>query len=642
MEGTKANGKRKKAFPQYSWNSSKGIWASGTQHAIRVPYRSDEIMKYANSMRENSQAWTLVFLEGEKDVANGIEWLSDQMDFQFTTVCQGAKKGSGDSIWEDTHQRYLEEFDPQSVIVIGDRDEAGINYMEVICAKIHAAGYPVQGFLVHESLGDDGADLSDHIAAGFTYEDLVIADWKPPQVEPATTLQDWPTNTGIASEQYRYMAEQLREDVMYIPGTEEPWHVRQPGTALFEPNNYGVIQIALDIMEARYDAAQDAGNAITRAAINRLRGHCTLPAVKNALEASISQLTVTLDDVAEHAHPHLINCGNEIIDLRYSSVVSGDHDYRFTKATKVEFNPNAKCPKFLKMLSELQPDPVVRDWLHRVSGNGVTGDLEALILIFWGRGADGKSTFANVIQHVLGDYAVSSKSETWLRSRAGSSGERPRPDKFRLRGARTIFTSETPFDGMLDEVAVKGFVGGDEIVERTLHRKVLPFRGQGLLIFITNNHMRIMDSSLGMRRRMRQIPWHANIPLEKQIPHLDRQIIEEESEGILVWLIEGAREYYNRGVLDTPPAINVATESYLENEDDLADFLSQVIDQSDSEAIVDRATLYSAFKEWADKAGLAVSAWSQSKLTRELTRRGLVGCRHNNTRCWLGVKLRRL
>ena len=506
-EWTDKKGKRKKSFPQSSWNKTEQRWVPGAEHAIRVPYRSDQINEYAKQCAEANEPWTLVIVEGEKDVHNAQHWFPDQMSIQVTCCCQGAKKGSGaDVVCQDAHTRYLKEFNPQTVIVIADRDEPGIDTTKAICSKITEAGYAVEAYLPHPDLGDDGADITDHIDAGYNFEDLELLTWESrekPAEEP--TRYEFPNNAGVGSEQYRYFAAALSQSVLYIPGTEDPWHVRVGDSALFEPNMHRVFELGLEVMERRYNEAVDQG--VPRGTINRLRSHCTIAAVKSAMEATIASLTVTLDEIAEHKHPYLLNCLNGVVDLRNGALLGEGHDYRFTKVTKVNYDPDADCPKFRKMLEELQPNPEVREWLHRVMGNGATGNMEQVILVFWGRGADGKSPFANVIQHVLGDYAVSSKAAPWLRSRIGTSGDRPRPDKFRLRGARTIFTSETPFDGLLDEVAVKGFVGGDEIVERTLHRKVLPFRGQGLLAFITNNHMRIMDSSLGMRRRMRQVPW---------------------------------------------------------------------------------------------------------------------------------------
>ena len=640
MEGTKKNGKKKKIFPQYSFDRAAKEWVKGTEHAIRVPYRSPEIFAYAQEMRTANIAWTLVIVEGEKDVESGLVWFPDLMDVQVTTVCQGAKTGDGEAIWEESHTEYLLKFGPQAVIVIADRDKPGLNAAEVIAKKVLAAGIPVAIYLPHPSLGDDGADLTDHIEAGFSYEELEPYEMqRPTPTVEERQQQTWDANTGIAAEQYRFFGDSLADRVMYLPGTEDPWHVRQGESAMFAPSESQVHRMGLRLMMRRYNDA--VADSVPRAMENRLRSHCEISKVQNAMKASIADLTVTLDDIAEHAYHYLLNCPNGIIDLRNGKPIPNDQDYRFTKQTRVNFNPDAKCPKFLKMLQELQPDDHTRAWLHRVMGNGLTGRLEPLVVVFFGRGADGKTTFANVIQYVLGDFAVSTKADTWLRSKMAQTGDRPRPDKFRLRGARTIFTSETPFDGLLDEVAVKGFVGGDEIVERALYRKPLSFRGQGLLIFVTNNHMRIMDQSLGMRRRMKQVPWHANIPLEKQIANLDKQIIEEEAEGVLAWLVRGAVEYYKQGIIDIPEAVKTSTEAYLENEDDLADFMSQVIDRSDPEAVTDRATLYMAFTEWAEKAGLALSSWSQSKLSRELSRRGLVGCKLNGARAWAGVRINR-
>ena len=630
----KKNGKQKKAFFQKEWDPSSNSWVNGTASATRVLYRADEITRFSES---TSDPWTLIICEGEKDVRNLRNLDLGIGPYEVTTLCQGAKAADN---WEDSHTEDLRAFGPAAVFVIGDRDELGIAHVRNLCAKISPLGFPVQAFMPSPHLGDDGADISDHLGAGYDWVEMERARDLEPAPPPMPGISGVamviPPNVGIPIEQYNWIQDVIREDVMFCEGTDEPWFMREGDTSVLTPSTAIVAQRFMDEFYRRYVEMENAGAG--RGELNRLRSHCKFGAAIEAMNASKAALYVPLSQITEHRENHLIAAPNYVIDLASGNPLAHSKRYRFTKVTGVEYDPDAKCPKFLKMFEEAQPDPVMRDWIHRVMGSGITGDQEQVIIIFVGRGADSKSTFTNCVKHVLGDYAVTTKSDTWMRSRFAQAGEKPRPDKLRLLGCRTVFTSETPHDGLLDEVAVKGFVGGDEIVERTLHRRVLPFRPQGTLVFVTNNPMRLMDSSLGMRRRVRYVRWNSSVPAEKQILNLDQKILREEAAGILAWLVRGAQAYISRGILPVPPSVQAATDQYLDNEDDLAEFITEKIDTSDPDGLVMKSDVHSAFTEWAKDRGFP--EWSQQKLTRELSARGFLEHRTATARCFSGVRLR--
>jgi putative DNA primase/helicase len=71
------------------------------------------------------------------------------------------------------------------------------------------------------------------------------------------------------------------------------------------------------------------------------------------------------------------------------------------------------------------------------------------MFILYGTGANGKSTFLNVIQNILGDYALSTWAETFMKRNNDTATN----DLARLRGARFVTTSETE-QGKLSDCCV--------------------------------------------------------------------------------------------------------------------------------------------------------------------------------------------
>jgi len=68
--------------------------------------------------------------------------------------------------------------------------------------------------------------------------------------------------------------------------------------------------------------------------------------------------------------------------------------------------PGTPHPVWTAFLERVQPDPEVRAFLRRLCGYGLTGvTREHRFAFFWGTGANGKSTFIDVITGIMNDYA---------------------------------------------------------------------------------------------------------------------------------------------------------------------------------------------------------------------------------------------
>ena len=86
--------------------------------------------------------------------------------------------------------------------------------------------------------------------------------------------------------------------------------------------------------------------------------------------------------------------------------------------------------------------PQLVTYLQMAIGYTLTGmTREQAVFILYGTGANGKSTFLDVIELLLGDYCRSVASETLMAQR-GRSSAGPTEDIARLKGARLAATSE--------------------------------------------------------------------------------------------------------------------------------------------------------------------------------------------------------
>jgi hypothetical protein len=117
----------------------------------RVVYRLTAVMAAACDGR------TIYFVEGEKD-ADRLAALG----YVATTSVHGAGK------WR---HEYAEPFDGGTVVIIADRDEPGLAHAHTVAASLRQVGCTVR--IMQSAAVAKGADVSDHLDAGYGVEDLV-------------------------------------------------------------------------------------------------------------------------------------------------------------------------------------------------------------------------------------------------------------------------------------------------------------------------------------------------------------------------------------------------------------------------------------------------------------------------------------
>jgi putative DNA primase/helicase len=196
-------------------------------------------------------------------------------------------------------------------------------------------------------------------------------------------------------------------------------------------------------------------------------------------------------------------------------------------------------------------------FVQTVAGWALTGDTsEQTMFILFGSGANGKSTFLNTIMYLLGDYAIATPTETFMRK----NGDQNTNDIARLRGTRFVTTTEAEQGRRLSEPLIKQITGNDRMTARILYGEFFNFLPTFKIFMATNHKPVIKGTDHGIWRRIKLIPFTTRIPEEKQDKRLEDKL-RAEASGILNWLLEGTRLWRREG-LKAPAAILNATDEY--------------------------------------------------------------------------------
>ncbi|MBP0438437.1 phage/plasmid primase, P4 family [Tianweitania sediminis] len=317
----------------------------------------------------------------------------------------------------------------------------------------------------------------------------------------------------------------------------------------------------------------------------------------------------------------LVNCRSGTIEFaRVEDEESDPDDPRFrweaklrphdqtdmiTKMAEVEWDPAGKpeCPEFRKFLTRSQPDPEIRLFLKRFCGYCLTGlTVEQVMLFFYGAGRNGKSTFVDLICHILADYAVTLSIDSFSGENKRGGAEAT-PDLARLPGARLVAASEPEANVKLKDALIKTLTGGEKIPVRRLHKDFFEVDPQFKIILSGNHKPRIDDDSDGIWRRVILVPWMIQIPKAEVDPLLPQKL-RKEVAGVFAWMVEGALDYLNYG-LEVPKAVRDASQEYREESDPIGTFIRQACivtgEATDKETPLD---LFMAYERFADAEGV--------------------------------------
>ncbi len=218
-------------------------------------------------------------------------------------------------------------------------------------------------------------------------------------------------------------------------------------------------------------------------------------------------------------------------------------------------------------------DQKLIDYVQETVGMAAIGKVyQEHMIIAYGGGANGKSTFWNTIFRVLGNYAGKLSAEALTMN----CKRNVKPEMAELKGKRLIISSEMEEGMRLNTAVVKQLCSTDEIQAEKKYKDPFSFVPSHTLVLYTNHLPKVGANDDGIWRRLVVIPFNAKITGKSDIKNYADYLFEHAGPAIMSWIIEGAKRAIDKNFHTTlPDVVEAAIQAYREDNDWLGQFLEE-------------------------------------------------------------------
>ena len=302
--------------------------------------------------------------------------------------------------------------------------------------------------------------------------------------------------------------------------------------------------------------------------------------------------------------PYLLNTDSGVVDLKTGKIMPFDRSYRLSKNTNcyVSYEEPKVWLKFLhdilKRPNEKETEELVQT-VQLLLGDAATGRTNKdLLVIMYGAGSNGKSTFIRTVKKVFGDYGKTMNSELLLQNK-NASAQSTEFSFAALKGARIITMSETNESEKMNDKVIKQLTSGETIAAQKKFGDQFEYEPSFSPWMSTNNLPIIRSKDYGIWRRIFLIPFLVKFTDETKDIHMPEKL-EAEMPQILGWIIQGCLKLNSeyKGVVPKPKCLEEALADY-KNEMDTVNLYIASECEIFSGYRTSATTMFQSYKKWA-------------------------------------------
>lgn len=501
-----------------------GKWQSGRNN-IKPPLYRQELL---NSAAPDSNIY---IVEGEKDA----DTMNNKLNLPAVSSPDGATKGKNGKKWD---KRFNSRFKGLNVAIIPDNDEAGNNFARVIANEL----LPIAKSVKILKLADEWAELKEKgditdiyeseqpsknktVAQIVKYKIEALKDCTKPFSAPLKKAENTvaaPESCKKYAPKWVYQGEDGKlkiDENDYITTFAEKQAVKCINGALYSVDGKMNDNKAKNIIftEIKSYVRTNAGDKAEKL-LKGIKQYCYTEPPKP-----------TLDKI------HFQN-GTLSRDKNGLFTVWSDKKEFCINRLAVNYNPNAPIPKkFFDYLAAVYYEDD-RKTIQQYCGYCLipTTIIQKALLII-GDGGEGKSVLGAILNALFGEENCYNESISVLQSKFGVANVENKLLFIDDDLSENALTNARTFKNLVTNKTT--IAAEKKFVQNNQFKSYIRF-----LIFGNFTLQSLYDLSEGFSRRQLVLQAKAKAENRTDNPFIDREIVEEEGEGVMLWIINGLNE----------------------------------------------------------------------------------------------------
>ena len=292
-----------------------------------------------------------------------------------------------------------------------------------------------------------------------------------------------------------------------------------------------------------------------------------------------------------------------VIDFKSGEMKERTGDYNEYRKSYFEYSTdeimNASQPKtFIDFFNSLFPDKQTMVTAKYCTSMAISGNAGKRLFQLWqGIGSNGKSTLLETIRNVLGkDKSYKFPSEILL---TGAKRENHKPELAKFQGKYFCYSSEADKGARLSQNTIKDMTGDETISAAAKYKNPVEFEATWQIIYAVNDLPAIYGDDYAFNDRLMVIPFkmffykdddkkkmalrrgvNKNFLMKANNTKIFKKSLYAEKAGIIKWMIQNYNNLNNKmdGVIPESPECKRKKNSYIEDNDDMGVFISEICD----------------------------------------------------------------
>ena len=351
------------------------------------------------------------------------------------------------------------------------------------------------------------------------------------------------------------------------------------------------------------------------------------------------------------AQKNLLGVNNGVVDLRTGCLRKADPEDMVCREIDVNFDSDVDVSFISNMIGQIMAeDSEMISYLQKLLGYGLTGEVcEEIFVFFNAGGRNGKSVLLNAIEDLMRNSGFFIDGNMGLlvdRRVANMDAERAK-----IFGSRFLIFNELKPDDIISLDNFKALSGGDNLPAAAKYGAPFSIIPYHLPICATNSMpiLPIVDIATAQRVVVIEFPV-TFVQLEsgeepsrfrRQRDNDLKRKLADHKQALLTWLVRGATDWYRCGGLkqNAPDCVKRFTNSYLQDQDDIEEFLTQYYVRRDGkhEPTSQVLSLYNSTHDTQLKAG-QISTKMAAKNIKKAS--GRIPEKQGTVMCFHGIQLK--